>query len=52
MSVFLILTLHAKANTGTVIDNIVGISFMVVLFSLIIQSLTVAPLAKKLLKRS
>ncbi len=52
MSVFLILTLHARANTGTVIDYIVGISFMVVLLSLIIQSLTVAPLAKKLLKKS
>ncbi|MGM0523887.1 MAG: cation:proton antiporter [Bacillota bacterium] len=51
MSVFLILTLHARVNTGPVINNIVGISFMVVLLSLIIQSLTVAPLAKKLLKK-
>jgi CPA1 family monovalent cation:H+ antiporter len=51
MSVFLILTLHARANAGTMINNIVGVSFIVVLLSLIIQSLTVAPLAKKLLKK-
>ncbi|MFC4402497.1 cation:proton antiporter [Gracilibacillus xinjiangensis] len=50
MSVFLILTLHAKSASGIHSDWIVGVSFTVILLSLTIQSLTMAPLSRSLLK--
>ncbi|WP_411842844.1 cation:proton antiporter [Salinicoccus sp. HZC-1] len=48
MSIFLILTLSSK-NTGDV-EMIVSLSFAAVLISLVVQSLGVAPLSKKLIK--
>ena len=49
MSVFLILTLHARGMNWQETDLVVSITFMVVLLSLVVQSLTMAPLSKKLL---
>ncbi|KAB8126085.1 sodium:proton antiporter [Gracilibacillus oryzae] len=51
MSVFLILTLYAKSASSIHSDWIVGVSFTVVLLSLTIQSLTMAPLSRGLLKK-
>jgi monovalent cation:H+ antiporter, CPA1 family len=50
MSVFLILSLSATNGSSDVTDKIVGICFSVVILSLIVQSLTISPLAKKVLK--
>ncbi|WP_102335359.1 cation:proton antiporter [Salimicrobium jeotgali] len=46
MSVFLILSLHAKSPDGS--EELLSISFSVVVLSLIIQSLGVYPLSRKL----
>ncbi|KKK34997.1 sodium:proton antiporter [Salinicoccus sediminis] len=48
MSVFLILTLYSQ-NTGD-LDMIISLSFAAVLISLVVQSLGVKPLSKKIVK--
>ncbi|GGM24374.1 hypothetical protein GCM10011351_07670 [Paraliobacillus quinghaiensis] len=48
ISIFLILTLHAKNTVNAEIDWIVSLSFAVVILSLIVQSLGIYPLSKKL----
>ncbi|WP_163583148.1 cation:proton antiporter [Gracilibacillus saliphilus] len=50
MSVFLILTLYAKSTSSMNSDWIVGVSFTIVLLSLTIQSLSMAPISRRLLK--
>ncbi|SFL36255.1 sodium/proton antiporter, CPA1 family (TC 2.A.36) [Gracilibacillus orientalis] len=50
MSVFLILTLHAKNASGINSEWMVGVSFTVILLSLTIQSLSMAPISRWLLK--
>ncbi|SES05309.1 sodium/proton antiporter, CPA1 family (TC 2.A.36) [Gracilibacillus ureilyticus] len=50
MSVFLVLTLFAKSASGIQSEWIVGVSFTVILLSLTIQSLTIAPISRSLLK--
>ncbi|MGP4041140.1 cation:proton antiporter [Gracilibacillus sp. D59] len=50
MSVFLVLTLYAKSASGINSDWIVGVSFTVILLSLTIQSLSMAPISRWLLK--
>ncbi|MGN8644575.1 cation:proton antiporter [Gracilibacillus sp. HCP3S3_G5_1] len=50
MSVFLILTLHAINSNSVHTELIVGISFTVILLSLTIQSLSMAPISRWLLK--
>lgn len=48
MSIFLILTLYAENMSTPEVDTIVSISFAVVLFSLIMQGITIYPLSNKL----
>lgn len=48
MSVFLILTLHLRTETQATTDQLVAISFTVVILSLILQSLTLSRLTRKL----
>lgn len=50
MSIFLILTLYAKDTNSIENDWIVSIAFAVVLLSLVIQSLGIYPISKKLSK--
>ncbi|WP_342039378.1 sodium:proton antiporter [Gracilibacillus kekensis] len=50
MSVFLILTLYAKNASGIDSEWMVAVSFTVVLLSLTVQSLSMAPISRKLLK--
>ncbi|HCX64690.1 MAG TPA: sodium:proton antiporter [Eubacteriaceae bacterium] len=52
MSVFLILTLHLKTSVNVETESLVAISFTVVLLSLIVQSLTLSKLTKRLIATS
>ncbi|MEZ2457219.1 cation:proton antiporter [Salinicoccus roseus] len=49
MSVYLILSIYSQSSSGDA-DLIISLSFAAVLISLIVQSLGVAPLSKKLIK--
>ncbi|WP_318036227.1 cation:proton antiporter domain-containing protein [Halobacillus amylolyticus] len=49
MSVFLILNLHSKEAQGT--ELILSLAFSAVLLSLVVQSVGIHPLSKKLLNR-
>ncbi|GAE94270.1 Na+/H+ antiporter NhaP [Gracilibacillus boraciitolerans JCM 21714] len=50
MSVFLILTLYTKSTNGFNSEWVVAVTFTTVLISLVIQSLSIAPISRKILK--